>query len=336
MLEKSKKYLSLAYNKINFIIEFIFSIILAHNLFKILYYSKYTDFTFKKSTAFFVISLIIILIIIIHNLIKNKNKLEKIFVSIVIPIGMLYLAFVMPNVVPDESSHIVRAYDVSKGNIISPISEDGDSKIQLPKHYTKADNDTYEKLYKLMHEETNYYDCEDKYTGAQSYMATIYVPSSIIFFIARKLSLNFFVAIFLARMLNFIIFIICGYYAIKLIPFGKLVMFVYMLTPMILQQAASISADSITNSFVLLFIGYSIYLFKNNEKLTTKKKILYYLICIVLGTAKYVYFPIVGISLIAIGSKNIEKKDKTKVIITSIVRSFIFSYCIIFNINKLC
>ena len=46
-------------------------------------------------------------------------KLEKLFLMIAIPLGILYIILILPNFKPDEDQHAWRAYDVSQGNLIS-------------------------------------------------------------------------------------------------------------------------------------------------------------------------------------------------------------------------
>ena len=59
------------------------------------------------------------------------------------------------------------------------------------------------------------------------------------------------------RLSNILIYLILGYFTIKCIPFGKLLMFAYLCIPMLIHQASSVSADALINSSTLLFIAYN-------------------------------------------------------------------------------
>lgn len=47
---------------------------------------------------------------------KDKLKLENLFVLVTLVFGTLFAIFVPPNEVPDEGSHIARAYGILNGN----------------------------------------------------------------------------------------------------------------------------------------------------------------------------------------------------------------------------
>ena len=52
-------------------------------------------------------------------------------------------------------------------------------------------------------------------------------------------------------------------------------MAIYMLLPMIVQQAASLSADAFINAVSLLFIAYNLKLLYQEKDLDLKQKLIY-------------------------------------------------------------
>ena len=120
------------FKKTNIFIEFILSILLSVNILNVLYNYKYKGETNFIEIILIIAVAILILSIIIYNIIKNKGKLEIYFLIFMIPIGIMYQIFLMPNYVPDELMHMYKSYDVSQGNIITKIDKDGDSKIEVP------------------------------------------------------------------------------------------------------------------------------------------------------------------------------------------------------------
>ena len=115
-------------NIINFLkffifpIEFIISMFLAYSIFKFMLFKSYEDIFYIKHFIYILLSTSIIIYIIIYN-IRKKVKLEKIVLSFLIPIGMIYLMLVFPTVAADEHFHLFKTYEVSKGVFISSKEE---------------------------------------------------------------------------------------------------------------------------------------------------------------------------------------------------------------------
>lgn len=307
--------------KYGYIIEFIISIFLSISIYKIYTYKTYYEYTSVTNIIIAIFSIIILAYIIILNLIKNIKKLEKMFLTFMIPIGIMFTILMIPGFVADEPAHMYRAYDIQQGNIIAPVNKEGTTLTTIPKALNLNDRSTinsYKLLMDKVQEKTDYNDTEDVWCPAQGYNAIMYIFSSIAFLIGRLFSLNVFITIYLARIFNFIFFLFAGYYIIKLLLFGKLVFLVYMFNPMLIHQSASVSADSIINSVTLFFIGYSLYLAFKQEKITKANKILYCISAIMVSLAKYVYFPLVLLSVLFINSKK-NKNKKLKLHISILV-----------------
>lgn len=305
----NKETLLMIFNKCYFVIEFILSLIFAYGGFKVIYYKKY--FSFVHGSYFFMTSFvaILLLVMVIYSICKNHKVLEKMFLTFAIPIGLLYLSFLLPAYVPDEQAHIFRAYDISLGNIITDFEVQRE---YIPQDVIALERPIkyYRELPAKLQENTNHNSPkEELFNSAEAYSFIMYTFSSVVCLISRIFSLNAYVMVYLARLLNYVFFLVLGYYTIKILPFGKLVMFVYMLNPILLQEAMSVSADSFINATALLFIAYSLYLLFNKESLTIKDKVIYTLLVICVSFSKYVYFPIV---LIGVLNYFKNKKGKSK------------------------
>lgn len=258
---------------------------------------------------------------IIYTILKDKYKIEKIFLAIAIPIGMAYLIFLIPTYAPDENAHIYRSYEISEGILFTKTNEKNLIKSNIPSFFVENNHKTLNKYNKLNEEikkDTNYENKVEVDNPAYSYFPTLYFPNTIMFLIGRIFNINGIVVLYLARIVNFIIFLICGYYAIKIIPFGKILLMTYLLIPMSVHQAISLSADSITNSTILLFIAYTLNLYYKG-KINKKDKILYISLAALVSVQKIVYFPIVLISVILINVDKMTKKEKIKFILTTII-----------------
>lgn len=237
-------------------------------------------------------------------------------------IGLIYLFSMVPYQVADEPAHIIRAYEVYNGQFIADLNENGQHRATIPKalaDYNLANIKNYSDLQEKWNIETDYNETQEVYTEAQSYCGISYIFSGLGLWIAKILNLNILIGIYLARLFNFIFFVILGYFAIKKIPFGKMLLTLYMFMPMVIQQAASVSPDSIINAVSIFFIAYVLYLTFKAEQISKKEIVMIFAITAFLAIAKIVYVPLVGLLFLLICNKNIDKKKKIIVIVGSIL-----------------
>ena len=255
--------------------------------------------------------------LIILNIINKEFKYEHIFLSLIIPIGLLYLILLLPNNVPDEAAHAYRAYDLGQGNIFTRQDKDKSPKIVVPKDLLKSlEVNNYKELGKRIQTKTNYNDktlVNKDGLGASTYSGFAYIFSSISFRICQLLGINIFISYYLARILTFLASVVIIYYAIKLIPFGKILLLFYVFNPMFMQQLVSISADNIINSLSLLFIAIILYRINSKKKLDTKKQVVIAAITLVLAVLKYTYLPLSFLLLLLVDKK--EKENNKKIFI---------------------
>lgn len=313
------------WDKTNAIIEFIIALILAISIFKIqTNYIKFGDIS-KVSLIITTISCILLLGIIICNFKKYKKEIAKLFVTCIIPIGMMYAILLPIGQVPDEEAHLFRTYDFSCGNFITPLGDENKGEIFIPEQMLELSKswDKFQACRKLIQEKSDYTKLVSVDTITKTYFPINYLTGAISFFVGRIFNVNIILMCYIIRLINFALFILVGYYSIKIIPFGKLVLSIYMFLPMIIQQACSLSADAFINMIAILFIAYNLKLLYQENNLTLKQRIIYYTLALSLSVCKYVYFPLTFMSLLLIKNKNINKKEKCKIITISTITSVI-------------
>jgi len=327
MKEKFNKIINF-FNKTSYIIQFVITLVFSIAIYKLMSI-KAIDGYFNK--IYLVISIllgIITLAIMIYHIIRDGKKIEKMFLNFSILISLLYLVFMIPSQVPDEQAHMLKAYEVSKGIFITKINEDGSAPVSIPKELVKYNHNIMNK-YSVLNEQfgikTNYNEEVQEISGAQGYVSILYFAPALGLFLARIIGANLITGIYLGKLFNLILFITLGYFSIKKIPFGKIVLAVYLLMPMMLQQAVSFSADCFINAIAMYFIAYVMNLLYRETRITKKELIFYCILSVILSMAKMVYMPLVGIGMILIFRKNISKKDKIIFITISIVLSIAFS-----------
>ena len=291
----------------------IFISICAYKLITIKAYEMYWS---KKVILTSIILLILFIINFIYNLIKDKDKIENMFINIAIPIGVLFIMFMLPTYTPDACSHIWRSYEISTGTFITKVDDNGESKTTVPEILSTY-NETKLIKYRDLNEVLSLKDVNDYSktvkmdSPSKEYSFVFFIGYAIGFLIARILNLNIIIAIFLAKLINFIIVLYLGYLSIKLIPFGKLLMFAYLTIPMMMHQFTAVTADCIMNSIIILFISYTINLSFKKEPLTRKEIVIFLGMTIFIGLSKITYIPILGIGVIlAIHRKELTKKQK--------------------------
>lgn len=323
---KNLEKLDYIFNKIKYIIEFLISVMFSYVVFRIVFIKHNYGYISAKHLVYIVPIALILILNVLYCLYKSEKKIEKIFISFIIPIGMLYWIFMMPSQVADEMAHLWRAYEVSEGIFIS--SNKNETKV--PKdliHNIKPYVGNYSQMVSVTNDTPEFNDLESVNNTAKTYPATLYLFSGFGFFIGRIFKLSFIISAYLAKLFNFIIFIIAGYYIIKIIPIGKFAMFTLLFTPMVLHQATSTSADAMVNISCLLFISYSVKLLFKKEKILTKELVLYFIIAVFISIAKYVYLPLIGISFLFIKRKDLDFKGKIIIISSIIISGIVAIVC---------
>ena len=295
--------------KYNIIIEFILSLIFGNSVFQIIFFRKYIGVWNLQHLIIGIVTGTIILFIIIKNTIDYREKLEKIFLSIATPLAIGYLIFMMILYVPDEHSHLSRAFNIGRGILF--IDKDI-NKESIPITINEIGKVTNYGQLMEQKEKNLHMDGEEKqfFNTFEMYFPTIYVGPAIGSNIANLLKLNIVDAMYLMRLMNVIIYLVLGYFTIKWMPFGKLLTFTFLCIPMVIHQAASTSADAFIDALALAFIAYSMKLLFKEEQYTLKEKIIYFCLALLATLNKTAYVPLVFLARLIILKKNKVKKDK--------------------------
>ncbi len=302
--------------KIVFIIEFFASLIACGSMLCLLYMSKvHGQLSIMWYGLFFISVLILIAILSIcfdSNKVKKLKK-EDLFLLLAIPIGMMFLVFLIPLNVPDEFYHYKIAYKVSQFKFFA-------SNISIPKGFDVPNN--YNDIF------SNLFSNYGKYTNVTvgQYHPLLYIFSAFGIFLSRILHLSPMMGAYMGSGMNFIVFLVVGYFVIKKIPMGKFLMIIYLLNPMVLQQATSFSADAMINIFSMLFISYILHIRYESKKISNKDFIILILSYMFIFIGKYAYF-LFGLLFILIWSplKSYIKENKKRIFVF-ILCFFIISF----------
>ena len=257
------------------------------------------------------------LFIIAKIMLKKNMPIEKIFLSIIIPLGLCYMLFIPIGRVPDEQNHFLRAYDISQGHLISSKDKFGNGGNKFRENISdyfrsKTSNKhmMYKDVYINLKTKQKYNNKFIKFENTSLYSFVCYIPQVIGILISKLFSLPIVMSMYFGRLTNFIMWIILIYYSIKIIPYKKTSLLVISFMPMMLQEAISLSADALTNAMSIFLLSYVLYLKHNNEKITKKDWIILIISTITISMCKIVYLPICLVLFLLPNSKFKSKKDK--------------------------
>lgn len=270
------------------------------------------DFSSGTKTIILILTIIfeIILCFVVFILNKKNVKLEKIFLMIAIPIGLMYLVLIPVGQIPDEYSHFKRTYEITDGHLVSNINGR-----KLPKEIEevfthKSDSDNYKNVLKNIRKENS--GKKVKYGFANTYLYSFvnYIPQTIGTMIGKIFNAPILLDAYLGRLFNFALWIFLTYMAIKFIPFHKEFLILISLLPITIQEGVSLSPDALTYGTVVLLISYTLYLKYKKDKVEKKDLFLLSILCITVSLCKIVYLPVCLILFIIPKEKFKSLKDK--------------------------
>lgn len=247
---------------------------------------------------------------------ERKIKKEFVFLGISLVVGLILVFINVPQIRYDEHAHFWRAYEISKGNIISRTSNTlPNSVISL---FEREDGSypnkemNYDTIKEKINDPLNPQDERIFPVGATGSLTPIsYIPQVIGVTIGRLLQLSPIVILWLGRITNLLAYIGLIFVAIKIIPSEKWksIIMIIALFPMSMNLAATVSPDTVIIGFTLLAISYAMYLKFEIEKIGLKQIAIFGILCMVPTVCKIVYFPL-GLLVLLFPKEKFENKTK--------------------------
>ena len=196
--------------------------------FELYYFSRY-------ATTIFTIAMLgfnIVTILILGLFIFKKISINKTFLIVTIMLGLFYVFAIPIYRGHDEHAHFYRAYEISQG-IFNTKIENEESVSEIPKAFEEttpegeACNMTYYRdVIDFLDVDIN----EDETMNVNaSYMAVYspipYIPQALTIGILNIFTDNVAIIFYVARIVNLLVSVFLLYFAMKLIPFGKKLIF---------------------------------------------------------------------------------------------------------------
>ena len=258
----------------------------------------------------------------------------RFFVFHAILIGILSVIIVPPFQAPDEPSHFEHAYQISQGIMTERRVPVGlgmggvlpksvlNSTIMtaymigdMNKKYTTKVRDAEWNL-KLNPTVTTPIPFPDTAT----YAPTAYAPAAVIIYVGRHLNLSPVILLYLARLAGLIVFIVAGYFAVKIMPFRKWLFVLLLCVPMTLVTSAGLNVETMLRASVMLLVALFFLIKTDSEKLDNPLYILgLALTAVILATTKETYLPLALLPGVLLLDKTIIKDRKKVLTIASIL-----------------
>ncbi|MDD3337953.1 MAG: DUF2142 domain-containing protein [Lachnospiraceae bacterium] len=254
------------------------------------------DNRFLNKTFILIIAYLFIVGIIAFFIIyKKKWKYETIFLFLCLTMGMMHW-FLMPTyTTPDEKAHFATAYYYANELLgEKAVDENGNVLVrECDREFSTSNvypaNDTYAYIADHFFETADNEAMVSYERGPLNVASFAFFSQILGIAIARLLHLGCIPLMFLGSMLGLLFYSLCCYFAIKFMPFGKMILCTIALLPMIIETAASFSYDVVLNGLSFLFIGYTFYLVYKKEKVVWKDWVFLGIVLALLAPIKVIY-----------------------------------------------
>ncbi|AFC27527.1 hypothetical protein PM3016_560 [Paenibacillus mucilaginosus 3016] len=268
------------------------------------------DFNILRFIIIITTELICLLLFLFIKTRTAKNLVERmkphhIFLIASFVFGSAWLVLVPPFQAADEFFHFYRSYEISEGNFVSQKLKGQvgnylpksikDFEVAIGAHTITRNYQNKEDINNIKKASMIYPSVEREFinfSAASVYHPIVYLPQAIGIKLGRGFNLSLLSMFYLGRLMNLIVYICITYLAIRLLPKLKYGLLLLAVMPMTINQAASLSADALTNAILFLFIAYIMYLtFDNRVQYISKKQFFLLLfVVIIVAASKNAYF----------------------------------------------
>lgn len=221
-----------------------------------------------------------------------KKEVHVVYAVAGVLLGIVYMVMIPMFSVPDEPTHFYKAYEISnkilgvecEDNKLFMRADDAEYKYKTEGLTREYYNQCYTQFTNVFTDNDNIVNTKNGHLKAYSYF---YTASSVGLSVGRLLHFGPAFSFLMGRLFNCICFTLVTAYAIKRIPFGKTILFIWALLPMTLQQIASYSYDMIILALSILVICLSVYItYSDISKVKNREWIILFLATLLLVPAK--------------------------------------------------
>ena len=230
---------------------------------------------------------------------KHNWGIDKIFLTFAIIFGSMYLIIAPLGSGNDDPNHYYRIYEIANGRFISDI-ENNKGGGELPDGLSDLFKDeTYAGLTGMSEvsvntENSRFYD----YSNTVLYSPFSYLPQVAGMFVGKIFGASPFWLGTLARIFNLLFYVLICFIGFKLMPRFKQFFLILLLSPSIMSNATSLSADAFVVALVFLFVALILYLKEKKIKIDWRYATALGLLSVLIAGCKIAYLPVVFLVLI--------------------------------------
>lgn len=256
-------------------------------------------------------------------LMMKKRKIASAFAVMTFFIGCIYIFVLPPFTVPDESAHIVTVYSKSSKLLGKEVTDEGgkviaDSNMGL--YSIREEYPTKESYIRFVKgalgKNSDVITTKESLANPLNVKAVGYIPQIVGVSIARILKGSGEQILLIGRLFALLWYCFIMYFAIRIFPLNKMILFAVGLLPMTMQQVCSFSYDSVLLGLCFFLISYILWLIYTKEVVELKDVLI--LVCVVSGIVmiKYIYIPIIGLLLFIPKHKINFRVDRKKIAVS--------------------
>jgi len=231
-------------------------------------WNRWYSESYRSIVMFLLVAMLSLYFITTMIVWSGEKQLHRIYFPIALVMGMVFMMMLPAYQVPDEVTHAGTAYRIS--NSILGVENSNDSKLkmryddavspELTRNVTREQREqAWNKLFKKA-EDTRIVEVDFPFLNTYSIQ---YVVPALGLSAGRAGGLSTATILLFGRLFNLVFFVSCITLAIKIIPFGKYILFTIGLLPITIQQGMSFSYDVLLISCSFLYIAEVFYLMEN-------------------------------------------------------------------------
>jgi len=242
--------------------------------------------------------LLIFLVFSVSIMLCLRKKLEYIYLTAALFLGVAYIFSITPLSAGDEHHHYISSYVVSgyilfeQDPFIGSIHHFDFNRLMIHQNTPMAYLRLFDEGFLINKSNESMFEIIMPETYTLDY-PIFYLPQALGISIARIIGFGFFGVFYLGRFFNLLFYVFCVTFSIKKIKAFKLPLFLVGLLPMSLHQAASFSNDTFIFGVSMLFIAYAINCIYENDTFKWRDYFMLLILGVLLAPAKIVYLPIV-------------------------------------------
>ncbi|MCL2749550.1 MAG: DUF2142 domain-containing protein [Coriobacteriia bacterium] len=294
----------------------------------------------SKWVILFAVVACALLVLSFYLISKTRKKwgIEKVFLILILVLGLTYSAVFPPHTVPDEIHHYQGTYKFSNYFLGYQADETSFSARQsdyelLAGSFHRVSAERYNKVlrdFTLFSEDSSVVEVDPLSTfKINENLPQLRVPAAIGISIARLLNLGSDLTFYSGRFFNLLFFALLAYFAVRITPRGKIAMMAIALLPMTLHVVSSYSYDAGTFGLAFLVTALFLKAIYSDEKLSRRLIAGIIIASVLLAPCKTVYSVLVLLALLIpsrrFSSRLQEVLIKVSIVLLPLASVFFFS-----------